>query len=199
MQVWKCVMWLGETEIKANSKIIHDPSLKVIFCSLPLLAIRFIDLISITNLSVNKDIIYIQRMFIIKQKTWLSSSVFPCFSLSLSLKCISYLLHKPVLHISSRVFLYSHSIPNHSNCFLLLPFWAWRDYALQLQMILFYNWMGNPKWARVNKQRQNWSFKLHLQLPSSIICRGLLMQYILDFREHCKISAQRHSNRRAEI
>lgn len=48
------------------------------FCSLPLLPIHFTDLISITNLSVNKDIIFIQRMFIIKQKTWQPFSVFLC-------------------------------------------------------------------------------------------------------------------------
>lgn len=124
------------------------------FRSLPLLPIHFSDLISIMNLSVNKDIIYIQRTFIIVQKTQQSPNIFLRFSLLLSLKFISYLLHKPVLHISSRVFffffLYSHFIPNHSNCFLLLPFWAWRDYALQLQMILFYNWMGNPKLAWLN-------------------------------------------------
>lgn len=76
------------------------------FCSLPLLDIHFTDLISIMNLSVNKDIFYIQRMFIIKQKTWQSSM---CFSLLLSLKFISYLLHKPILHISSRVFFCIHT------------------------------------------------------------------------------------------
>lgn len=67
MQVWKCVMWLGETKIKANSKIIYEPS-QGYFCSLPLLQLHFDDLISIMNLAVNKDIIYIQRTFIIEQK-----------------------------------------------------------------------------------------------------------------------------------
>lgn len=106
------------------------------FCSLPLLPVRFDDLISITNLAVNKDIIYIQRTFIIVQKTCLRlTNTVVYFSLLLALKFISYLLHKLVLHISIR-FLYSRSIPNHSNCFLLLPLWVWRDYALQLQMIV---------------------------------------------------------------
>lgn len=67
------------------------------------------------------------------------SSIFLVSSLLLALKFISYLLHKLVLHISIS-FLYSRSIPNHSNCFLLSPFLSLRrlrsaaanDFVLQL-------------------------------------------------------------------
>lgn len=60
MRVWKCVTWLGETKIKANSKIIYDPAPQGYFCPLPLLPLRFDDITSIMNWTVNKDIICIQ-------------------------------------------------------------------------------------------------------------------------------------------
>lgn len=47
------------------------PTSQGYFCSLPLLPAHFDDFISIRNLAVNKDIIYIQRTFIVVQKTWL--------------------------------------------------------------------------------------------------------------------------------
>lgn len=43
-------MWLGETKIKAISKIIHDSCCKVIYVHL-----HFDDITSIMNLTVNKD------------------------------------------------------------------------------------------------------------------------------------------------
>lgn len=119
-------MWLGETKIKVNFKIIYDSSLKVILDLY--LCCLFIPLTSspITNITINGDLICTLGLFSRTENCYLasqiqSSNILLSFSPLLALNLISYLLHKLVLHISIR-FLCLCSIPDHGNCFLLVLF-----------------------------------------------------------------------------
>lgn len=112
------------------------------FWSLPLLPTHFTDLIPIMNINTSRDLVCTLEMFLVVRKLllWLTNSVIQCISKFLTAAGIkSPIYYISFFHISIRL-LYLCSIPNHGNCFLLLLFWVWRDYAWQLQMILFYNW-----------------------------------------------------------
>lgn len=112
------------------------------FWSLPLLPTHFTDLIPIMNINTSRDLVCTLEMFLVVRKLllWLTNSVIQCISKFLTAAGIkSPIYYISFFNISIRL-LYLCSIPNHGNCFLLLLFWVWRDYAWQLQMILFYNW-----------------------------------------------------------
>lgn len=121
--------------------------LKGYFRSSPLLPVPFDDVTSIMNFTVNKDN---QRTSLCTfPHTYACLLYFYFFQSELALKCIPYLWHKLVLHISIR-FCIHVPFEKHGNCFLLLHFWVWMDYAMQLQMIADHNWVGEPKLACVN-------------------------------------------------